>query len=180
MKEITKEINIPQIVKRYVADDGKEFDNEIDCEEYEAFMFFKECEHLFNIHKVNYFGEKWYALKYDEKNHDKFIKLINLMLDYNFDYVDEDEIYARNLYGVSESKIIDIKEMIKNYKYENSECYLFDIDVFVYDDGFYELNLNVLNYEQAQEKINKTINDYNSIFRKEFKQNSKEFDEIFW
>ena len=157
-------------VTKYVADDGTEFDFESDCKEHDALIFYKKWKTLFDVHEVTYDDLMWYCVKYDEDHKEEFLKIARIILCYDWSKINEyNEIFISRLW-FNRSKLEEIE--IKDYEYDDSEYYLFNVNC--------DLKINVLDSKTAQENINKAIKNYNSIFHKEFKQNSKEFDEIFW
>ena len=170
MKKINKEMMMKSTVTKYVADDGTEFDFESDCKEHDALIFYKKWKTLFDVHEVNYDNLMWYCMKYDEDHKEEFLKIAKIILCYDWSKINEhNEIFISRLW-FNRSKLEEIE--IKDYGYDDSEYYLFNVNR--------DLKINVLDSKTVQENINEAIKNYNSIFHKEFKQNSKEFDEIFW
>ena len=175
-KNIEKTFEITNVVKTYVAEDGKEFSDMDKCVTYEDELFFNRYVDKYKIKSISVptficnddayaHGISFYFPQDGNKN--ELLRLLSIYQNYEISISsDKWKIeYDRNLSNVRDSNL-----EIKMPSLNKGENYIFFFSWEEYCDGYDYYHNQIISKEIAMTKLEKEIKEFEEIFETEFKE----------
>ena len=175
-KNIEKTFEITNVVKTYVAEDGKEFSDMDKCVTYENELFFNRYVDKYKIKSISVptficnddayvHGISFYFPQDGNKN--ELLRLLSIYQNYEISISsDKWKIeYDRNLSNVRDSNL-----EIKMPSLNKGENYIFFFSWEEYCDGYDYYHNQIISKEIAMTKLEKEIKEFEEIFETEFKE----------
>lgn len=157
----------------YKARDGKEFDNEYECEKYESQTYFNE---LWKTLEAKYLrcglpfieGYDKFALfsfKYTEKNKYNVVDFLDLLVSNN--YCCQTNTINKDLSLIQ--PVVNVREYLQDVNFEENKIYIFGIkysqDFGNFNKAFERTHYRIFSERDFQEEFNKSLLKYYYIFR---------------
>lgn len=177
-KNIEKTFEITNIVKIYIADDGKEFSDMNECETYENELFFNRYADKYKIKSISVptficndehvHGILFYFPQNGDEN--EVIRFLDIYQNYEISkYCDNWKIeYDRNLSNVRNSNL-----EIKMPSLNKGDNYVFYFCWEEYSDDYDYFYNKIVFKEIAMTELEKEIKEFEEIFETKFEEKNK-------
>ena len=174
-KNIEKTFEITNIIKTYVADDGKEFSNMNECVIYENELFFNRYADKYTIKSISVptficddnrvYGISFYFPQSGDE--DEVMRLLSIYQNYEISKSDNKwKIeWTRDLSNVCNSNL-----EIKMPSLNKGENYIFFFSWEEYYDGYDYYHNQIISKEIAMTKLEKEIKEFEEIFETKFEE----------
>ena len=176
-KNIEKTFEITNVVKTYVAEDGKEFSDMDKCVTYEDELFFNRYADKYKIKSISVptficnddayvHGISFYFPQDGNKN--ELLRLLSIYQNYEINKSDNKwKIeWTRDLSNVCNSNL-----EIKMPSLNKGENYIFFFSWEEYSDDYDYYHNQIISKEIAMTKLEKEIKEFEEIFETKFEEN---------
>ena len=168
-KSVVKEVKTTV----YRARDGKEFDDEYECEKYENQTYFNELWKTLEAEYLRcglpfiegYDKFELFSFKYTEKNKYNVGDFLDLLVSNN--YGCQTNTITKDLSLLP--PIVSVREYLQDMKFEENKIYILGIkyshDFPYYDKAFERTCYKIFSEKDFQEEYNRSLLEYYHIFR---------------